>query len=329
MPKVSVIIPVYNVEKYLRECLDSVINQTLKDIEIICVDDGSTDKSPDILQEYQNKDKRIKVFSQKNLSQGYARNRAIKIAKGDYICFVDSDDWIDEQALENSYEYAVKNNAEVVQFNYKTFYEEKNEYKNSNFAQQIEQKYGLNLVNKTFYSYKDVVINDFHSFDMHVVNKLYLRKFIENNNIHFSNKRYGEDWLFAVSTLFSAKKIYYLNLYNYYYRYRHNSSSHSSHKYLSDIFSILKDVKKLLIEKKLYDDYKKQYDAFVLNQLSFTANLIPKNKKFIFYICIIFFCSFNTYKNFLHLKNKYNNNSHKIFNVLGIKIKIRRKNAKG
>ena len=92
MPKVSVIIPIYNSEKYISECLDSVLNQTFKDIEIICIDDGSTDKSFDILNRYNIKEKRITLLTQKNLGQSVARNKALEIAKGEYIYFLDSDD---------------------------------------------------------------------------------------------------------------------------------------------------------------------------------------------------------------------------------------------
>ena len=88
MPKVSVIIPVYNVEKYLRECLDSVINQTLSDIEIICINDGSTDNSLEILKEYAENDSRIKIITQENQGQGVARNNAIEAAQGEYLVFV-------------------------------------------------------------------------------------------------------------------------------------------------------------------------------------------------------------------------------------------------
>ena len=92
---VSVIIPVYNTEKYLEECLKSVINQTLKVIEIICIDDGSTDNSPDILKEYSEKDGRIRIYSQTNKGQGAARNRGIDLAKGEYVYFIDSDDFME------------------------------------------------------------------------------------------------------------------------------------------------------------------------------------------------------------------------------------------
>src|SRR5574344_179901 len=102
-PKISVIVPVYNTEKYLAESLDSVIRQTFKDIEIICVDDGSTDNSSNILSKYAKKDSRIKVISQKNQGVITARNNAIKQAEGDYIYTLDSDDVIDETTLEKSY----------------------------------------------------------------------------------------------------------------------------------------------------------------------------------------------------------------------------------
>ena len=93
MPKISVIVPVYNVEKYLRECLDSIVNQTLQDIEIICINDGSTDGSAVILEEYAAKDKRIKILNQENKGAGEARNAGINSAQGKYLAFIDGDDF--------------------------------------------------------------------------------------------------------------------------------------------------------------------------------------------------------------------------------------------
>ena len=91
MPKISVIIPVYNVEKYLAECLTSVVNQTFKDIEIICVNDGSTDNSPKILKEFAQKDSRIKIINQENQGLSAARNTGLDVATGEYVSFIDSD----------------------------------------------------------------------------------------------------------------------------------------------------------------------------------------------------------------------------------------------
>ena len=106
MCKISVIIPVYNVEKYLKKCLDSICNQTLQDIEIICVDDGSSDSSLEILRQYEAKDSRVKVLTQSNQKQGAARNNGISIAKGEYLGFIDSDDWIDLDYYEQLYNSA-------------------------------------------------------------------------------------------------------------------------------------------------------------------------------------------------------------------------------
>lgn len=113
MPKVSVIVPVYNTEKYLDKCLRSLINQTLADIEIICINDGSTDKSYEILKTWASADKRIKLLSQENSKQGAARNRGLDIAQGEFITFVDSDDWVDKDYLEKLYNAAIKYNVNI------------------------------------------------------------------------------------------------------------------------------------------------------------------------------------------------------------------------
>ena len=117
MVKVSVIVPVYNNEEYLDKCLSSLTEQSLDDIEIICVNDGSSDSSLDILNRYEQKDNRIVVLSQENQGAGASRNNGIDIANGEYISFVDADDWLEENALKKLYENAVRNNSDVVLFN--------------------------------------------------------------------------------------------------------------------------------------------------------------------------------------------------------------------
>ena len=113
---VSVIIPAWNASSYLRQCLDSVTSQTLTDIEIICVDDGSTDDTSDILCEYAEKDTRISVIRQENRGAGAARNNALKYAKGKYLSFLDADDFFEPEMLEKSYAAAEKNQADIVVF---------------------------------------------------------------------------------------------------------------------------------------------------------------------------------------------------------------------
>ncbi|AWI33745.1 glycosyltransferase family 2 protein [Helicobacter apodemus] len=112
--KVAIIIPVYNVEQYLRQCLDSLLSQTLKSLQILCVNDGSTDKSLNILEEYANKDKRIQILNKENGGQGSARNLGIAYVNAECVYFVDSDDWLEIDALEKFYTLLQKSNADIV-----------------------------------------------------------------------------------------------------------------------------------------------------------------------------------------------------------------------
>lgn len=119
VPKVSVLVPIYNVEKYLRQCLESIVNQTLKDIEIICLNDGSTDGSPDIIKEFAEKDSRIVVIDKKNSGYGDSMNKGLERACGEYVGIVESDDWIDTNAFEELYRLAKMNgNVDIVRANY-------------------------------------------------------------------------------------------------------------------------------------------------------------------------------------------------------------------
>jgi glycosyltransferase involved in cell wall biosynthesis len=122
-PKVSVIVPIYNVEKYLRQCLDSVVNQTLRDIEIICVNDGSPDKCPQIADEYAARDDRIIVIHQPNGGYGVAVNKGIAAATGEYVAIVEPDDFIDSNMYQTLYETAKKNNTDVVKSAFYIYYD--------------------------------------------------------------------------------------------------------------------------------------------------------------------------------------------------------------
>lgn len=112
--KVSVIVPIYNTEKYLNKCVDSLVNQTLEDIEIILINDGSTDRSGEIADYYSQKEVRVKCIHKENSGVSNSRNLGIKFAKGQYVAFVDSDDWCDSNMLEGLYNHAISNNADVV-----------------------------------------------------------------------------------------------------------------------------------------------------------------------------------------------------------------------
>jgi len=117
-PKVSIIVPIYNVEKYLKECIESLLNQTLMQIEIICVNDGSTDRSLQIAQEYSQKDNRLIIIDKQNYGYGHTMNRGLEIAKGEYIGIVESDDFVKENMFEILYNLAKKHDVDVVKSNF-------------------------------------------------------------------------------------------------------------------------------------------------------------------------------------------------------------------
>ena len=197
--------------KYLREALDSCINQTLKEIEIICIDDCSTDNSPKILKEYTQKDSRIKIITQKtNQGQGIARNIGIKHAVGEYIMFLDPDDWYELCACEEAYNQITKNNNDIVLFNF--FY-----YNNETKQFTISKDY-TNALN----SYKDYkslsIIKDNVPYSNYCVIKIYNRQFLIKNKFKFTPTRCGEDNPFAIETTLAANSISVLNKFLYYYR---------------------------------------------------------------------------------------------------------------
>ena len=131
MVKVSLVVPIYNSSKYLNKCIDSLVNQTLKDIEIILINDGSTDKSLEILKNYQQKDNRIKILTQNHKKQGKARNYGISVAQGEYIGFVDSDDWCELDMFEKLYEKAIKTDSDITMCAVTTY----NDNNNGEFSQ--------------------------------------------------------------------------------------------------------------------------------------------------------------------------------------------------
>lgn len=209
--KISIIVSVFNTEKYLRECLNSLVNQTFKSVEIICVDDGSTDNSPEILEEFKAKDKRIKVIHQENFGPSVARNNALKIAQGDYIGFVDSDDWVDLDFFEKLYNAAKKNNADIAAGD---FYRRGKKIKSQKLKYKKEEVF-INPTDKI----KSAYVPKYN----YIWNKIYRRDSLLKLNLQFEKGRYYEDMLWLV------KIIYFLNGFvtvpNTFYHYRKTNNS--------------------------------------------------------------------------------------------------------
>lgn len=210
-PKFSIIVPVYNVRNYLGLCIQSLINQTLKDIEIICVNDGSTDDSLNILQEYAKKDYRIKICDKLNGGSSSARNLGLDVAEGEFILFVDSDDILEKEACDRLYMEILQTGADIVVFGAKVF------------PQYVANKHAwlwTNLyVNLKHYKGNcvDALFNEKPSKPF-IWNKCYRRSVIEENHIRFDEElSLGEDNLFLFEIFPNVEQIVYIpdQLYNY------------------------------------------------------------------------------------------------------------------
>ncbi|MGN0030516.1 MAG: glycosyltransferase family 2 protein [Candidatus Gastranaerophilaceae bacterium] len=218
MPKVSIIVPVYNVEKYLRQCLDSLVNQTLQDIEIICIDDKSTDNSLNILKEYAQNDNRIVVLEQEiNQGQGVARNRALDVAKGDYIMFCDPDDWYELEACEHAYNQISTNKNDMVIFSFSKFYEETRKTVSENRLKVLSEYIGVQNIPLNN-------LNENYIRDLYSVCQIYDKNFLNKNNIRFGTSRMYEDQVFSVLCYVYANDISLLDEYLYNYRIRRTST---------------------------------------------------------------------------------------------------------
>lgn len=223
-PKVSIIIPVYNDEIYIRQCLDSLINQSLKELEIIIVDDGSTNSAGAICDEYAEKDDRIKVIHKENEGSGIARNFAIKLAQGEFIGFVDSDDWVDSDYFEKMYNSAITNNADISIGEIKRYSDGKMDKCSYTIDKTIMKENSQQAINFQFYP--------------GVWDKIYRKDVVINNNIEFAEKLLYQDVPFNFKALFYANRIVTCPNVFYYYRLNLNSVSYKSGDVLFNIFKI-------------------------------------------------------------------------------------------
>ncbi|MDR2645518.1 MAG: glycosyltransferase [Endomicrobium sp.] len=210
-PKISVIIPVYNTEKYLRQCLDSVVNQTLKDIEIICINDGSTDNSLQILNEYANKDNRIVVINSTNEGAGASRNKGMKISHGKYVGFVDSDDWIDLNFYEELLDTAAKHNAYLVRTSY--YYEHPNYQEKEKFLSGLFERKKLKKESPYLNVNEHTVV---------VWNAIYKQSYLIKNDIYFNNSHSQNDIFWTAKATYFSKKSIGIDKIYYHYRVNHN-----------------------------------------------------------------------------------------------------------
>ncbi len=237
MHKVSVIIPIYNVEQYLAKCLDSIVNQTYKNLEIICVNDCSPDNSAKILEYYANQDKRIKIIDRaKNGGLSAARNSGLDVSTGKYIYFIDSDDWIDLDYIKAMVQAIETSNTEIV-INMKVITEKGNI--SSLYNHPTHKNCYINNLLKNTEAIQNLMVNAW--------NRITKRSFIEKFKLRFPENYIYEDLYFHYTSLVNTDKIYVINSSNYHYLSRDTG--------ISKIDST-KDISNIKIFDKVYDYYK-------------------------------------------------------------------------
>ncbi len=262
MAKISVIIPIFNVEDYLEECLGSVLNQTLEDIEIICINDGSTDGSLEILNSMS--DERITIIDQENRGLSAARNVGIKHATGEYICFVDSDDYLEPTALEQTYAIAKDKSLDMLIFKLLNFDDKTHETHTTNYYEMKKLK---SKVNDSVFSHEDITKLLFY-LSVTAPAKLFKSSIIKD--IEFPEGLIFEDNPFFLEAMFKSKRVCFYDKHLYYRRIRHDSIIQTSSKRNSDWLEITNII--IGISKK-YGQYEKYrnyvYHSKFINTVKF------------------------------------------------------------
>lgn len=265
----SVIIPVYNTEKYIARCIDSIINQNINDLELIIVNDASSDKSMAIINQYIDRYKNIKCINLiGNQGVGNARNIGLENAAGKYVGFVDSDDWIDLNMYRSMIDLLEFHDAEIAVCGVK------NEYNNSisssfryNYLELniLSNRYALRILSKSIDI--DIYLSSI------VCNKLYRHSFLKEHSFHFLTNSFNEDDVFTFFSFLYAKKILLIPNVSYHYYQRSNSITHTfSKKHIDDLFDAFSIVKEYLIKNNLYISYQDEYSSFFEKCFSFVLS---------------------------------------------------------
>ncbi|MBN1498121.1 MAG: glycosyltransferase family 2 protein [Spirochaetes bacterium] len=272
--KVSVIVPVYNTEKYLSQCIESILNQTLTDLELIIVNDGSSDGSLKIIEKYKNIDDRIVLINNDKPSgnPGTPRNQALRVARGHYIGFVDSDDWVESENFELLYNKGLENNSQIVLMRgfYKNF-----DGKTQTFASSIGQHEIYNK-EQLFAKYSSNAIWD----------KLFKKDFLDLYELQLAETKIGVDIPFVISGILLAERISIVD--GITYHYRQNVENSTLHKRESGNYSFLKHVyditESILVKYDILNNYKNIITYKRINSMFYLASQITnKSKKFHFY----------------------------------------------
>lgn len=277
MVKISVVLPIYNREQYLENTLNAIINQTFEDFEVICINDGSTDNSLDIVNEFSKDDSRIKVFTQDNLGAGCARNNGLKRAEGQYVFFMDSDDFIVPSFLERILDNIAVNDPDMVMFKIGTI--KKNKKIKSTTLFPIDEYFDdVDFSDYTF-NYepikKEVLNSSFAPWG-----KVFKKEFLDKHaDFVFDENLAYEDVLFHIKTMLCASKISFVPEYLYFYRIDTDNSLTSYDETHFDIIKVVENVEKYLTDNGYLEEFEKEYELFRLTQITRHIS-IPADEKY-------------------------------------------------
>lgn len=261
MEKVSVIIPIYNGEEYLEQCLDSVLSQSLREIEVICVDDGSTDETSNILRAYEQKDSRVRVIYQQNKYAGVARNNGMENAQGKYLAFLDADDFFEADFLEKMYEAAEKNASDIVMCNAKYFNIDTGEITQRNIREEQE----FLPQNTECFSPDEVKEVLFQLTNGWAWDKLFRTDFVKREQIYFADTRIANDGFFVYTALAKAERITKIKEHLVIQRINNKQSlSNTRARYWACGFAMLEDICNELKKAGLYGKLEKTFRNFCL-----------------------------------------------------------------
>lgn len=280
---ISVIIPIFNVEEYLHVCLNSILNQSYKDFEVICIDDASTDSSLQILEYFAKKDSRIKILkNDSNKGPGYSRNRGLDISEGKYIAFLDGDDWFSSNAFKILIEKLEKDNLDVLMFGNIVYYQDSKKF-------GMEAYYNMDYLNEfesKVFNHFDLDKTKFFSMTNAPWNKIYLKSFLDENNIRFTNKNLiHEDNPFFYKVITSAKRVSRIKTYLHCRRRRPGSITTLTNERVFDNIEISYLIIEIFLENpQLYEYYKKEILTFIFaSLLDWKYEIIEDNFKKEFY----------------------------------------------
>lgn len=261
MPLISVVMPVFNEEKYLRECLDGLVNQTFSDIEIICVDDGSTDNTPEILNEYAAKDARFRILQQPNSGAGIARNYGRTFATGDYIIFLDSDDIYEPEMLEKLYRIAVKENLDIAVC--------RSDRIDTNTGEHIVCNWTIKdklLPDHKPFSSREIEQNFFMVFVWWPWDKLYKKAFIDTLELEFQDLRTTNDLYFVAGSVLKAERISYIDDVLVHHRVGMGDSlSVTREKSWNCFFYALLQLRRFMQKEQMYQRLEKDFVNYCLH----------------------------------------------------------------